>query len=88
MRPVLGRIEYWLKQGVKASDTVHNLLISQGIIKGSKIKKKFKIKKKKFDSSSKEEKPTQEKKEEEKKEEEKISEKKEEENLDKKDKKE
>lgn len=31
------RIEYWLKTGAKASDTVHNLLISSGIISGKKI---------------------------------------------------
>jgi small subunit ribosomal protein S16 len=40
------RINYWLSQGAKASDTVHNLLINQGVIKGPKIKKKIKIKKK------------------------------------------
>jgi small subunit ribosomal protein S16 len=41
------RIEYWLSQGAKTSDTVNNLLVDQGIIKGSKIKKKFRLKKKK-----------------------------------------
>jgi small subunit ribosomal protein S16 len=40
------RIKYWLSQGVKTSETVHNLLVSQGIIKGPKIKKKIRIKKK------------------------------------------
>lgn len=33
------RILYWLSQGAKASPTVHNLLISKGIIKGKKIAK-------------------------------------------------
>ncbi len=31
------RIEYWLKVGAQPSETVHNLLISEGIIKGKKI---------------------------------------------------
>ncbi len=31
------RIKYWLSQGAKASDTIHNLLISQKIIEGKKI---------------------------------------------------
>lgn len=30
------RIEYWLKVGAKPSDTVHNLLIREGLIKGAK----------------------------------------------------
>lgn len=33
------RILYWLSQGAKASPTVHNLLISKGIIKGKKMVK-------------------------------------------------
>lgn len=33
------RILYWLKQGAKTSDTVHNLLVSQRIVKGPKKKK-------------------------------------------------
>ncbi len=41
------RIEYWLSQGVQTSDTVHNLLVSQGVIDKPKIKKKLKTKKKK-----------------------------------------
>ena len=53
------RIGYWLGKGAQASDTVHNLLISQGAIKGDKIKKKFKIKNK---EKSVEEKPIEEKK--------------------------
>ncbi len=40
------RIEHWLSQGVQTSATVHNLLVNQGIIKGSKIKKKIRNKKK------------------------------------------
>lgn len=31
------RIEHWISNGAQPSDTVHNLLISQGIIKGKKI---------------------------------------------------
>lgn len=39
------RIKHWLAQGVKTSDTVHNLLVKDGIIKEPKIKKKLKSKK-------------------------------------------
>lgn len=35
------RINYWLSQGVKTSDTVHNLLVSEGVIKGLKVRKKM-----------------------------------------------
>jgi ribosomal protein S16 len=54
------RIEYWLGQGVKTSETVHNLLVEQEVIKAPKIKKKIKSKKK--TASEKEEvvKPTKE----------------------------
>jgi len=55
------RINYWLSKGAQASDTVHNLLISHDVIKGDKIKKKFKIKKKEKPI---EEKPTEDKKDE------------------------
>ncbi len=59
------RIEYWLGQGVQTSDTVHNLLVTQGIIDSPKIKKKLKVKKKKLapsgEEGNKEEKPKQEK---------------------------
>ena len=37
------RILYWLGKGAKASDTVHNLLVKQGVIKGPKIKIKIKL---------------------------------------------
>lgn len=30
------RVKYWLEKGAQASDTVHNLLIKQGVIKGKK----------------------------------------------------
>lgn len=40
------RIKYWLSQGVQTSETVHNLLVKEGVIEGPKIKKKFKAKKK------------------------------------------
>jgi len=32
------RILYWLKQGAQATSTVHNLLVSQGIIKDKKVR--------------------------------------------------
>lgn len=35
------RIKYWLGQGAKTSDTVHNLLVSKGIITGEKRKVKI-----------------------------------------------
>lgn len=31
------RIDYWLKVGAKPTDTVHNLLVKNGLIKGPKI---------------------------------------------------
>lgn len=31
------RIKYWLSQGVKVTDTLHNLLITRKIIEGTKI---------------------------------------------------
>jgi small subunit ribosomal protein S16 len=31
------RIEYWIGQGAQTSDTVHNLLVSQEVVKGPKI---------------------------------------------------
>lgn len=30
------RIKYWMSKGAQTSDTVHNLLVSQGIITGKK----------------------------------------------------
>ena len=36
------RIKYWLSQGAQTSDTVHNLLVSEKVIEGEKIKKKIK----------------------------------------------
>ena len=58
------RIKYWLGKGAQATDTVHNLLIAKGIIKGKK-KKAFKISKKRMEKikgkkKSAEEKPKQE----------------------------
>jgi small subunit ribosomal protein S16 len=40
------RIKYWLSKGAQPSDTVHNLLISENIIKGKKIPKHKKPKEK------------------------------------------
>lgn len=31
------RIQYWISKGAQLSDTVHNLLIKKGVIKGTKI---------------------------------------------------
>ncbi len=31
------RVEYWISNGAKLSGTVHNLLITQGVIKGEKV---------------------------------------------------
>ncbi len=31
------RVSYWMSKGAKASDTVHNLLVSKKIIEGKKI---------------------------------------------------
>ena len=56
------RILHWLSKGAKPSDTVHNLLVSQGIIQGPKIKKKIKSKGKAEEAAKK----TEEKKQEEK----------------------
>ena len=59
------RIKHWLAQGVKTSDTVHNLLVKDGIIKGPRIKKKLKSKKAKTDQeqvSDKKEEPKEDKK--------------------------
>lgn len=32
------RINYWISQGAQPSPTVHNLLVSQGVIKGEKVR--------------------------------------------------
>lgn len=31
------RIKYWMSVGAKPSDTVHNMLVSAGVVKGKKI---------------------------------------------------
>ena len=38
------RIKYWLEKGAQCSDTVHNLLVSNGIVKGPKRAVKLKKK--------------------------------------------
>lgn len=40
------RVLYWLSKGVQTSDTVHNLLVSKGMIRGKKIAKHKVLKKK------------------------------------------
>lgn len=44
------RIEYWIGKGAQCSDTVHNLLVSNGVIKGSK--RAMKLKKKPVEPAS------------------------------------
>lgn len=41
------RVLYWIGQGAQASDTVHNLLVTNGVIKGDKKKSVFLSKKRK-----------------------------------------
>jgi len=60
------RIKYWLEKGAQCSDTAHNLLVKEGIIKGPKRMIKMKKKEKsadKADATEKTEKPKEEKKE-------------------------
>lgn len=33
------RIKYWMSQGAKVSDTMHNMLVSQKIVEGKKVNK-------------------------------------------------
>jgi small subunit ribosomal protein S16 len=35
------RITYWMGQGARVTDAVHNLLVREGVIKGAKIAKKM-----------------------------------------------
>lgn len=53
------RIEYWIGKGAQCSDTVHNLLVSNNVIKGSKravkIKKKLVDEKKEAETEKKSE---------------------------------
>jgi len=49
------RIKYWLGKGAKASDTVHNLLVSQKVIEASK--KKVPVGKSKAKGGAEEKKP-------------------------------
>ncbi len=57
------RIQYWLSQGVQPSDTVHNMLVREGILEGKKIPVHKKAKKKEEEpvKASKEEKPAEKK---------------------------
>jgi ribosomal protein S16 len=61
------RIKYWISKGAQTSDTVHNLLIREGVIEGKKIPKHRPSKKKEEDKP--EESPKAETKEEKKEEE-------------------
>lgn len=40
-KPDVERIKYWLGQGASASTTIHNLLVSAGIVEGKKMKSVF-----------------------------------------------
>ncbi len=62
------RIKYWLERGARPSDSAHNLLVTAGIVKGSKkaikMKKKEETVEKKPEEKTEETKPEQEKTEE------------------------
>ena len=80
------RIKYWLSVGAQASDTVHNMLITEKVIEGEKRKRRIVIKEAevkpeevKAEEPKKEEAPTEEVKEEAKPEETPVEEVKEEE---------
>ncbi|MCK4520523.1 30S ribosomal protein S16 [Candidatus Parcubacteria bacterium] len=51
------RIQHWISNGAKPSDRVHNLLISEGVIKGKKIAVHSTTKKKKKEGEKPEKKP-------------------------------
>jgi small subunit ribosomal protein S16 len=76
------RIKYWLEKGAQCSDSVHNLLVANGIVKGPKravkIKKKTAEEPKEGEVKSEEKKPEEAKVEEVKAEEPKAGKKKEE----------
>jgi small subunit ribosomal protein S16 len=66
------RVEYWISKGAQVSDTVHNLLVREGILKQAKLPKHKKSKKKEekpaetpapkeAETAKKEEKPKEEK---------------------------
>ena len=57
------RIEYWLSQGAKLSDTCHNLFIKEKVIKGNKIPVHKKAKKKQADVKTKKQEIVKEKEE-------------------------
>ncbi|MFA6392344.1 MAG: 30S ribosomal protein S16 [Patescibacteria group bacterium] len=48
------RIKYWMSQGAQVSDTLHNILISKGVIEGKKIPKGRPVKKKDEEAEKKE----------------------------------
>lgn len=52
------RVQYWISQGAQCSNTVHNLLINQGVIKGEK-RRKGAIKKKGAETEAASEKPAE-----------------------------
>jgi len=39
------RVKYWISQGAKMSDTVHNLMVKKGVVAGEKVKVKVPAKK-------------------------------------------
>ncbi|PIQ80494.1 MAG: 30S ribosomal protein S16 [Parcubacteria group bacterium CG11_big_fil_rev_8_21_14_0_20_41_14] len=56
------RIKYWMGQGAQPSATVHNLLVSQGIIEGKKVKAWAPKKKSSSAEEKKDEPPAEDKK--------------------------
>jgi small subunit ribosomal protein S16 len=60
------RIKHWISKGAQVSDTLHNLLVSSGIVKGKKKDVRPKIKEKKGEEAAAEEKEGAEKTAEEK----------------------
>jgi len=55
------RIKYWLEKGAQPSDSVHNLLVANGIVKGPKRAVKIKAGKKEKTKETGGEKPAEEK---------------------------
>ena|SRR3990167_53726 len=59
------RIAYWLSKGAQTSDTVHNILVDHGVLKGEKVKtvrrKKVVTEEKKVEAPKAEAKPEEKK---------------------------
>lgn len=46
-QPVADRVKFWIEKGATTSDTIHNLLVKNGVIKGDKKKSVYLTKKRK-----------------------------------------